>query len=122
MSDRDEFEALFPSRNKWLGGRYDHPMDQAKWEAFQAGKKATRRWRPISEYSPNEHPSIVLVCFEDRHVTAAEYSERLEGGPDDWQGWDSFDCGNPNDDKYHARLMADEWPVYWMPLPEPPND
>ena len=123
MSDRGEFEAwardyMMADIERRDDGQYVMVWTDDLWEAWQVA----RRWRPIETYNPAEDPSIAMVCFDDGFVTAAEYSEKQEGGPDDFQTWECFLCGDPDTHAYHQRLMGYAWPTHWMPLPEPPNE
>jgi hypothetical protein len=75
-------------------------------------------WRPIITHNPKTDPAICLVAYEDGHVTAAEYSELLEGGPDDHRQWETHIA--PRAENGTAGLYA--WPIAWRPLPAPPSD
>ena len=74
-------------------------------------------WQPISTYRPEIGPIICLVAYEDGHVTQAEYSEYIEGGPDDRQSWEAAVAPTYSTGAYDF----DAWPTYWRPLPPAPE-
>lgn len=73
-------------------------------------------WRDIRTYDPQNDPPIVLVAYECGHVTAAEYSERCVGGPDDHQTWEAY-----IPPRNEARYLFEAWPSHWMPYPKAPK-
>lgn len=110
MSDRAEFERQFPSRNKWLGNRYDHPMDQARWEAWCAA----RRWMPI-ESAPKDGTAVILT--DGCNQAVARYMPELFPDADDGAKWAIDDWHNEP-----RHLRGGYRATHWQPRSEPPHD
>ena len=131
MTDRARFEAAFPSRNKWIGHRYDHHLDQARWGAYQEGLRAARAWRPISE-APKDGTPVDVWCVPpdgcDSPVSGIRLTNVAWADPDDISpcaGWVRImDDGNEDyveRDAEHPLGLPAWKPTHFQPLPPPPE-
>lgn len=77
MSDaeRQEFEKVVPSRNKWLGDRYDHDMDQRAWEAWLSAKKNAAV--EIEQLRSIINVAVEEMCLSAEDQTSSEIQDRL---------------------------------------------
>lgn len=81
-------------------------------------ERAQGNWRPIQTYDTKAGPDIVLLAYENGHVTVGEYLEHCDGGPDDHQTWDPYIAPK---DAQGKSVGSDWWPTHWQPLPAPPQ-
>lgn len=105
--------ALVRGTYRHIADRIDRMLDAAPLPPASA----RGGWKTMESYNPKSSPSICLVAYPNGHVTVAEYSEKCEGGPDDFKDWQAHIEPRISDDEQDFYV----WPIAWQNLPAPPT-